>query len=218
MTKVNSKMAGLSRAEKLGTIFTRVRNLIRAGVIKEEKKPVWYDVMKAFPPIDEPHFHRKIDRRPLRQLLYPEDKIRAKFYQIYGSQRAIDLNDHGSVKNTPCHRFIQKYQELENSKSDVSEEELMQLTADSLQEEGLILRKKRQFRSEADGVQLSERDDRRRQSQPISHPKISSMIQKAIDMAEKAEQQSDRFTLPMDDDRPLQKINLSEIMDEENKS
>ncbi|XP_072163329.1 small ribosomal subunit protein mS23-like [Diadema setosum] len=134
-------MTSLSRLEKLGTIFTRVRDLIRAGVMKPADKPVWYDVMAAFPPKQEPTFHQSIDPEPLQELLYPEDRIRAKFYQTYRNQQTIDLTNQSAVQQSICYRYIQKYQELEAAGSQ-TEEELMVATEAALAAEGINLRRK----------------------------------------------------------------------------
>nr|XP_033777087.1 28S ribosomal protein S23, mitochondrial isoform X2 [Geotrypetes seraphini] len=87
-----------SRLEKLGTIFTRVRDLMRASVIKQSDKPIWYDVYAAFPPKREPlyqepprRFSKVEDNVP--PILYEEDVIRAKFFEFYGNgPRLFDLS------------------------------------------------------------------------------------------------------------------------------
>lgn len=61
----------------------RVRDLMRAGVIKQEEKPIWFDVYAAFPPKREPLYEKPV--RPLKkraadtvpEILYKEDEIRA---------------------------------------------------------------------------------------------------------------------------------------------
>ncbi|KAJ8910590.1 hypothetical protein NQ315_013559 [Exocentrus adspersus] len=50
-------MAG-SRLEKIGTVFTRISGLLRSGAMHWQDRPVWYDIYNAFPPFDEPTFHR----------------------------------------------------------------------------------------------------------------------------------------------------------------
>ncbi|XP_016138031.1 28S ribosomal protein S23, mitochondrial-like [Sinocyclocheilus grahami] len=80
-------MAG-SRLEKFGTVFTRVRDLMRAGVIKHEERPIWFDVYAAFPPKREPLYEKAV--RPLKihaadnvpDIFYKEDEIRAKFFEV----------------------------------------------------------------------------------------------------------------------------------------
>jgi hypothetical protein len=55
----------------------RVRGLLKSGALKEEDKPVWYDVYTAFPPKYEPKYDRPAVGVPLRNIYYPEDTIRA---------------------------------------------------------------------------------------------------------------------------------------------
>ena len=67
-----------SDASKLPFVLcSRVRDLMRAGVMKEADKPLWYDVMAAFPPRDEPTYHREYTHDFLPQILYEEDKLRS---------------------------------------------------------------------------------------------------------------------------------------------
>lgn len=51
--------------------------LLRTGAVKEQNKPIWYEIWKAFPPKVDPVVDREVDERPLRQIYYPEDRIRA---------------------------------------------------------------------------------------------------------------------------------------------
>lgn len=58
----------------------RTRDLMRAGVLK--KKPLWFDVYDAFPPLREPVFRRPRlrygkARAPVQDILYHEDRVRA---------------------------------------------------------------------------------------------------------------------------------------------
>lgn len=138
-------MAG-SRLEKFGTVFTRVRDLMRAGVIKHEERPIWFDVYAAFPPKREPLYEKPV--RPLKihaadtvpEILYKEDEIRAKFFEVYGTgPRAFELLKHNFV--SPCQRFVMKYSELE-SRGDVKPELLFEETAKALLTEGIYLRKR----------------------------------------------------------------------------
>lgn len=63
--------------------YSRVRDLMRSGVIKESKKPVWFDVYAAFPPKREPLYVkpvRKVWRKTeenVPEIFYKEDQIRA---------------------------------------------------------------------------------------------------------------------------------------------
>nr|XP_006823193.1 PREDICTED: 28S ribosomal protein S23, mitochondrial-like [Saccoglossus kowalevskii] len=168
---------------------------MKAGVIKEKNKPVWFDVMKAFPPLEEPLYLRKIDKRPLPNILYPEDKIRAQFYQVYGSQGAIDLKNKTSIAQSLCHIFIQKYQELEK-KDDVDCYRLFNLTVEELAREGLVLKKRRKYSLQS---KQSDKEKRFLETQPIKDPKITDMIKKALQMAEHAEKKASNDEVKMFD-------------------
>lgn len=51
--------------------------LLRTGGVKATNKPIWFEVWQAFPPKADPVLDRPEDPKPLRQIYYPEDKIRA---------------------------------------------------------------------------------------------------------------------------------------------
>ncbi|XP_033628120.1 28S ribosomal protein S23, mitochondrial-like [Asterias rubens] len=138
-------MASLSRLEKFGTLFTRVRDLMRAGVMKEADKPLWYDVMAAFPPRDEPTYHREYTHDFLPQILYEEDKLRSQFYKVYGNHMSMDLTNQDSVNRSPCHRFITKYNELQ-TEGNTDPEQLFEATASALAQDGLVLTKQSERR------------------------------------------------------------------------
>uniref|UniRef100_A0A5F8HLY2 Small ribosomal subunit protein mS23 n=1 Tax=Monodelphis domestica TaxID=13616 RepID=A0A5F8HLY2_MONDO len=135
-------MAG-SRLETIGTIFTRTRDLIRAGVMKE--KPLWFDVYEAFPPLREPVFRRPRLRYGkakdlIPEVLYQEDRIRAKYYKVYGSgPKTFDLLN-PNFKSS-CQRFVEKYIELQK-KGETDEDKLFVETGKALLAEGIILRRK----------------------------------------------------------------------------
>lgn len=54
----------------------RLSGILKAGAIKEQDKPIWYDVYKAFPPKYEPAFARPAVRKEIKSIYYPEDIIR----------------------------------------------------------------------------------------------------------------------------------------------
>ncbi|XP_057629279.1 28S ribosomal protein S23, mitochondrial [Chionomys nivalis] len=134
-------MAG-SRLETIGSVFTRTRDLMRAGVLKE--KPLWYDIYKAFPPLREPVFRRPRLRygkakASIQDIFYREDQIRAKFFSAYGSgHKAFDLFN-PNFKST-CQRFVEKYMELQDL-GETDEEKLFVETGKALLAEGVILRR-----------------------------------------------------------------------------
>ena len=67
-----------SRLHSFGTIFTRVKGLLRAGAMKESEKPIWYEVYEAFPPrVAVRDFPPEVLSAPIKPIFYREDKIRA---------------------------------------------------------------------------------------------------------------------------------------------
>ncbi|XP_022625020.1 28S ribosomal protein S23, mitochondrial isoform X2 [Seriola dumerili] len=137
-------MAG-SRLEKFGTVFTRVRDLMRSGVIKPSEKPVWYDVYQAFPPKRDP-LHVKPHFRPstkkqetVPEIFYREDEVRAKFYERYGAGRPLDLAKSNFVST--CQRFVDKHTELK-SRSELDDSALFEETGKALLAEGVVLRRR----------------------------------------------------------------------------
>nr|KAF6301139.1 mitochondrial ribosomal protein S23 [Pipistrellus kuhlii] len=134
-------MAG-SRLETVGSVFSRTRDLMRAGVLKE--KPLWFDIYAAFPPLREPVYRRPLMRygkakADIQDIFYHEDLIRAKFYSAYGSgQKAFDLFN-PNFKST-CQRFVEKYLELQKL-GETDEEKLFVEAGKALLAEGVILRR-----------------------------------------------------------------------------
>ncbi|XP_004707083.1 28S ribosomal protein S23, mitochondrial [Echinops telfairi] len=149
-----------SRLETVGSIFSRTRDLLRAGVLK--KKPLWFDVYEAFPPAREPVF-RKVRLRygkakaDIQDIFYREDLIRVKFYSAYGSgQKPFDLFDQ-NFKST-CQRFVEKYTELQD-RGETDEEKLFVETGKALLAEGVILRRVGEARHQQGGGRGSWKPD-----------------------------------------------------------
>ncbi|XP_075973714.1 mitochondrial ribosomal protein S23 [Anticarsia gemmatalis] len=111
-----------TRLERIGTIFTRVQGLITKGAIRPDDRPLWFDVYRAFPPITEPKFAKpKPEIKPIRQILYPEDAVRAKFHSQGHGLAAISII---SQSETPTKRLVQQYEKLKAE--GVPEAELVQ--------------------------------------------------------------------------------------------
>nr|XP_027806139.1 28S ribosomal protein S23, mitochondrial isoform X1 [Marmota flaviventris] len=148
-------MAG-SRLETVGSVFSRTRDLLRAGVLKE--KPLWYDVYEAFPPLREPVFQRPRLRYGkakalIQDIWYHEDRIRAKFYSAYGSgQKAFDLFNPNFKSN--CQRFVEKYIELQKL-GEIDEDKLFVETGKALLSEGVILRRVGETKTQQEGSHIS---------------------------------------------------------------
>ncbi|XP_051254014.1 28S ribosomal protein S23, mitochondrial [Dicentrarchus labrax] len=138
-------MAG-SRLERVGTVFTRVRDLMRSGVIKLQQKPIWYDVYKAFPPKREPLYVKPDNRASSRkqqtvpEILYREDEVRVKFYKQYKAGLAFELSKPNSV--SLCQRFVDKYMALKSCHSELNDSALFEETGKALLVDGIILRRR----------------------------------------------------------------------------
>ncbi|XP_010572133.1 PREDICTED: 28S ribosomal protein S23, mitochondrial isoform X1 [Haliaeetus leucocephalus] len=134
-------MAG-NRMQKIGSVFSRTRNLLRIGVIK---KPLWFDVYAAFPPLREPVYRVPRPRYGkvkdvIRPILYQEDEVRAKFYKVYGSgPRPFNLSQ-SNYKST-CQRFVEKFNELKEE-GKIEEEKLFEETGKALLASGIILQRR----------------------------------------------------------------------------
>ncbi|KAF1394364.1 hypothetical protein PFLUV_G00026130 [Perca fluviatilis] len=160
-------MAG-SRLERFGTVFTRVRDLMRSGVIKPSEKPIWYDVYEAFPPKRDP-LHVKPHTRPstkkqetVPEIFYREDEARAKFYEQYGTgPRPFDLSKSSFVST--CQRFVDKYTELQ-SHSELDGSALFEETGKALLSEGIVLRRR--------GAPLASAESR----DPVLELKLTEML------------------------------------------
>lgn len=139
-------MAG-SRLERVGTVFTRVRDLMRSGVIKQTEKPIWYDVYEAFPPKRDPLYVKphtrpctKKKKETVPEIFYREDEARAKFYEQYGTgPRPFDLSKSNFVST--CQRFVDKYTEL-SSHSELDDSALFEEAGKALLREGIVLRRR----------------------------------------------------------------------------
>ncbi|XP_023172256.1 28S ribosomal protein S23, mitochondrial [Drosophila hydei] len=101
-----------SRLEKVGTIFTRVQGLLRAGAMKTEDKPIWYDIYAAFPPKLEPRFDRPAINVPVRNIFYAEDVVRAKLHKQNKPHETISLFD--QKHRTQSQQFLQIYDQLKS--------------------------------------------------------------------------------------------------------
>ncbi|OCT92361.1 hypothetical protein XELAEV_18015420mg, partial [Xenopus laevis] len=122
-----------------------VRDLLRAGIIKQNEKPVWYDVYAAFPPKWEPLYEKPLKSKRITSdnvpsILYKEDINRAKFYEVYGNgPRAFELS-RTNYKST-CQLFVEKNAELQKM-GEIDEIKLFEETGKALLAEGIILRRK----------------------------------------------------------------------------
>merc|ERR1712119_156271 len=89
------------RLHKLGSIYSRTRDLIKAGVLEYDKRPLWYDVYEAHPPINEPVYKENpgLDMHGLpdvvddvREVFYPEDWARSVAYSKFRNEGVAEVN------------------------------------------------------------------------------------------------------------------------------
>ncbi|XP_053200829.1 28S ribosomal protein S23, mitochondrial-like [Panonychus citri] len=129
-----------SRLHKFASIVNRVEGFLRSGAIKLEDKPIWFDVYKRFPPVKDPVYLQPLPEVKVKPIFYHEDKIRAEFYQVFGSPGVIDLTDSSKIPLSEL--FIEKYIEIAKmTETDVDDVTLFNLAANRLREAGYKLRK-----------------------------------------------------------------------------
>ena len=126
-----------SRFEKIGTIYSRITGLYKSGAIKSEQIPLWAPIYEAFPPKYEPRWDRVAEEKTIVKILYPEDKVRAKFYKTYGAWEVVNLFD--TAKKPTSQLFVDKYMSLSQTGS-FSETEVWDRTVSELENEGVDLK------------------------------------------------------------------------------
>ncbi|XP_053607184.1 small ribosomal subunit protein mS23 [Plodia interpunctella] len=121
-----------SRLERIGTILTRVEGLLKHGGMKPDDRPLWFDIYRAFPPIAEPKFARpKPDIKPIRQILYKEDVIRAEFHSKGFGTGAVNMLS--STGETQTKRLLQQYDKLKSE--GIPQDELIEKSAATVETE-----------------------------------------------------------------------------------
>ncbi|XP_033337844.2 mitochondrial ribosomal protein S23 [Megalopta genalis] len=97
-----------SRAEKIGTVFSRMTALVKGGAITESNIPIWYNIYKAFPPKYEPLYSRPASKKPIRDIFYEEDILRAKFHEDVRFLQPVNLK---SKKHSETQFVLNTYSE-----------------------------------------------------------------------------------------------------------
>ena len=77
------------------------------------------------------------EEKTIVKILYPEDKVRAKFYKTYGAWEVVNLFD--TAKKPTSQLFVDKFMSLSKSGS-FSEKELWDRTVSELENEGIDLK------------------------------------------------------------------------------
>ncbi|XP_029820480.1 28S ribosomal protein S23, mitochondrial [Manacus vitellinus] len=176
---------GGSRTQRIGSVFSRTRDLLRIGIIK---KPLWFDVYAAFPPLREP-VHRAVRPRygrsvdPVAPVFYREDEVRARFYRVYGSgPRPFDLTQL-NFKST-CQRFVEKYNELKEE-GKIEEEKLFEETGKALLASGIILQ-----RRATDKVAQQEHQGSAGTRDPALHQQLQTVLEELQEKRKGGEEQT----------------------------
>ncbi|XP_063825076.1 small ribosomal subunit protein mS23 [Ostrinia nubilalis] len=121
-----------SRLERIGTILTRVEGLLKNGAMKPDDRPLWYDVYRAFPPAVEPKFARPVpDIKPIRQILYQEDVVRAKFHENGHGLGSVNMLSPSEETHTK--RLLKRYEKLKSE--GVAEDQLVEKAASEVASE-----------------------------------------------------------------------------------
>lgn len=159
-----SGVTGGIRLHRQRSIYSRINDMIKSGALDYDKRPLWFDVYAAHPPIREPVYIA--DTKPdeygltetkddVRKIFYPEDKVRAvsstKFRQ-YNWISSMFLTERNPRKNL-TQSFVKKYQQLEINNPSMSTHELFQETEKCF-EEYFIKHKAR-----AEKITIMESDD-----------------------------------------------------------
>lgn len=108
-----------------GTVLTRVRNLLQSGALA--KKPVWFDVVEAFPPLVETKVKRKPQAGRANKVTYPEDEFRNKFHSTLKTKEPLNLFEGIEHKPNSIDRFVAECQSLvdKGKDSDTAFEEVV---------------------------------------------------------------------------------------------
>lgn len=93
--------------------------------MKPENKPIWYDLYEAFPPRTPPEAMRPVSDEPVRNILYPEDSVRALFYERFGTG-TFNLEDESY--ESECQKFVNEYHMVKKENPDTLEEEIFIIT------------------------------------------------------------------------------------------
>ncbi|XP_063029725.1 small ribosomal subunit protein mS23 isoform X2 [Melospiza melodia melodia] len=146
-----------SRTQKIGSVFSRTRNLVRIGLLR---KPLWLDVYAAFPPLREPVYRVPRPRYgsgdPIAAVLYREDTVRAQ-----GARASPECKT-----ATLLPRFVEKYNELKEE-GKIEEEKLFEETGKALLASGILLQRRGVDRGAAprDAASQPQLQDKRKDGQ-----------------------------------------------------
>jgi len=123
-------MAG-SRLDRIGTIFSRTTGLLKAGGVKYQDRPLWYDIYRVFPPKYEPHIDRESEKKEVMEIFYKEDKFRALFFRKFGANPGgMPRNLSGKNFEEPTQPFVNSCLELKKSHPDWDDNKIFEAAAE----------------------------------------------------------------------------------------
>ncbi|BFZ04565.1 hypothetical protein BsWGS_07604 [Bradybaena similaris] len=152
--------------------------LLKSGAVKQEDRPIWYDIVKALPPKPVPQV------REIQKVVYPEDFVRVHFYKTFVETSPTLLTNEKT--KSISQRFVDTYLEL-HSKKVVPPEEIFQKTIDLLKAEGVQL----QTIQEKEAIDLA-----RRQSIPTHSEKYAGHDDGFTGTARRADTPTERSSPP----------------------
>ncbi|XP_060554512.1 small ribosomal subunit protein mS23-like [Ruditapes philippinarum] len=115
-------MAG-SRVHKYKTVFRRVEGLLKSEALDKKDRPLWYDIWERFPPKVEPSYDRKVPTVEVKNILYPEDLIRAKYFDEFVDRDVFNIRKGKGQIHSKAQKFVECYLELQ--KPGMSPDEIM---------------------------------------------------------------------------------------------
>ncbi|ODM99914.1 28S ribosomal protein S23, mitochondrial [Orchesella cincta] len=197
-------MAG-SRLDRIGTIFSRTTGLMKAGAIKYQDRPLWYDIYRVFPPKYEPHIDREPEKKEINDVLYREDKNRALYFKKFGLNPGgvpRVLGDRNFQEHSQS--FIKICLELEKSSPDWEKDKIFDAAVEKYKDQiPYLLDRKRISGDRFDAADTSEGDalneataSKRHGRKPpiISAQSLLSLFKEAKEKQEKEADQSETKT------------------------
>lgn len=85
--------------------------MLRAGALKPENKPIWYEIYQHFPPKFAPRVDRPVPNIEVTPIFYPEDALRSKLVKEKSPIIGVTNLQDGS-RPTNSQKCIAYYEEL----------------------------------------------------------------------------------------------------------
>lgn len=109
--------------------------LIEGGAMKN--KPHWMQIYEKFPPTIEPNMFRVKSTREIPEILYPEDRIRAMFYEKFRTM-SVDLINKDKNYKSISQIFVERFEKYTKNNPQISEEEVFSKIEQEMNAEGIL--------------------------------------------------------------------------------